>query len=656
MTKRILGILVTVILFSGCHSPKNESNGFLKAGEIMPQGWMKEQMCRDLAEGYLAQYDKVNHTVTYDLFVHQNRLSDKNYQGLRCWWSGEHEGYWKDGVLRMAFLSGNEELKTKAVKWLDDIVANQGSDGYIGIYSADNKPGSRFQHEGENGELWVQSRIFQALIAGYEFTGNESYLNALVKAVDCTIKNTPRNYFDPEKKASGGVSHAVGFFDTLWYLNVRKGNSKYADYALMLYEDFNAAPVRDYDLQTQKLLSKYEFQRHGAHIAEGFFIPAYIAAITEDSIYDRAADRAMEKMKYHLTPSGAMVCAENVKGNPGSGDAGYEYCGIAEMVQALTKIVAINGSAEAAEMVESMTFNAGQGARFPVLTALSYVTHDNLIEALPYTNNQRHAFAAFHMAAACCTLNGGRLLPYYIEGMWTRQSDGLTAQLYGPSTVNTTLDGVDLHISEKTNYPFEDTIEFSIDPAQPLQMKLCFRIPADAADVKVEGIDGVTRNDGYIVIDRTWKKGDRVTLLFDFPVKKLQEVAGSKQNYLKRGPLVYALPIAFEKKISEHTYEPPKNKKGKANLNVINPDSGFHVYDITATDSRTGWDYLMPLNPAFKSVQAGGDPLHPFANTPIKLKGTLLDSNGKSIDATLIPIGCTVLRRTTFPEAVKGEL
>ncbi len=210
--------LVICTLLSVNATMTAQSGKFLKSGEVMPQGWMKEQIRLDLEDGYLSKFDKINHTVTHNLFVKQDRTSGGSYDGLQCWWSGEHEGYWKDGVLRMAFLSGNEALKSKAIAWLDEIVAAQGSDGYIGIYGDCGKDNCRYHHMGENGELWTQSRIFQVLMAGYEFTGNEKWFIALKKAVDNTITHDPGNYFNPEKKNFGGVSHGIGFFDAIWYM------------------------------------------------------------------------------------------------------------------------------------------------------------------------------------------------------------------------------------------------------------------------------------------------------------------------------------------------------------------------------------------------------------------------------------------------------
>ena len=640
--------LIFCALAAAMSASQAQPGKLLKAGEVMPQGWMKEQIRMDLQEGYYSKFDKVNHTVTHNLFVNKDRKSGGSYDGLQCWWSGEHEGYWKDGLLRMAFLSGNEEQKARAISWLDEIVAAQSADGYIGIYDDCGEDNCRYHHKGENGELWTQSRIFQVLIAGYEFTGNEKWFQALKKAVDNTIENDPGNYFNPEKRNFGGVSHGIGFFDALWYMYSQTGDKKYAAFAVKLYDNFNNSTVRDDDLKTEKLLSDERFDKHGAHIAEGLFVPAFIASVTNDEKLDKAAERVIPKLKYHLTPSGAMVCAENVKQQAGSASQGYEYCGIAENVQALTKLIAITGEAEVAELAESMTFNAGQGARFPVLTALSYVSTDNRISADPSEKGQRHAFSAFHRAAACCVLNGGRLLPYYIEGMWGKGDDNLTAYLYGPSTLNTIINGVKFNLDQETNYPFEDKIKFTINPEKPLKYKLRFRIPADAADVKVTGIKGAVKKDGYVVIDRTWTKGDAFTLSFDFPVKKMQEVADSKESYFKRGPLVFALPIDYKKEISDLNNNPEPDSDGKPTKSVINPESGFHLYEIFATDS-VGWDYKLCTKAKFSPVFKGGDVLHPFADSPVTLKGKLLDESGKPVNVKLVPIGSTVLRRTTFP-------
>ena len=639
----IIVIALSVLFNIGCGQARVSDvpakYKLLKAGEVMPSGWIREQMHKDINEGYYGKYDKVNYTVTHNLFVNKNRVSSKQYDGMKCWWSGEHEAYWKDGVLRMAFLTEDENYKKRAIQWLDDILKHCDTDDYIGIYKSGESANSRYRHEGENGELWTQSRMMQALIAGYEFTGDERYFEALKKAVDLTISKYPASYFKTKKQAGGGVSHGIGFFDTLYYMYFKTMDQKYADFAVFLYKDFNESSVRDYDLKTEDLLGTEGFIKHGAHISEGFHMPFFIASLTNDQTQKTAASRALEKLKFHLTPSGAMTCAEDVKDRTGTSETGYEYCGITEMIPSFNKVIALTGNIEVADLAETMALNAGQGARMPVLKALSYVSFDNRIEIDENENYQRHAYSAYHDAAACCTLNGGRLMPYYVEGMWMRDAarEGLTAMLYGPCSVHTIVNDTAVEIIEETTYPFANDLVLKVNPEKPVRFALSFRVPESAEDISVDGISKaeIARNGRLLTIDRTWKAGDSFRLNMKFSVTKLQQHIDGKRTpeyYLKRGPLVYALKI-------------PAKFTELENLN----NSDFFRYKVEA-ENRIGWDYKMGSQSEFKLVKnSEGDILHPWASSPVSLKGIMVDRNGKDVEVNFVPQGNTVLRRVTFP-------
>ena len=611
----------------------------LKAGEVRPSGWIREQMHKDLNEGYYGKYDKVHHTVSQNVFVNKNRVSGERCDGKPEWWSGEYEGNWKDGVLRMAFLTEDENYKNQAIQWLDDILEHCDTDDYIGIYRSGESANCRYRHEGENGELWTQNRIMQALIAGYEFIGDERYFEALKKAVDLTISEYPGSYFKTKEQAGGGVSHGDGFFGTLYYLYFKTMDQKYADFAVLLYKDFNESSVRDYDLKTQALLGPDGFMEHGPHIAEGFYIPSFIASLTNDQTQKEAASRALEKLKFHLTPGGAMTCTENVQGRTGTSETGYEYCAITEMIPSFNKLIALTGNIEVADLAETLALNAGQGARLPVLKALSYLSFDNRIEIRENDYYQRYAYSAYHEAAACCALNGGRLMPYYIEGMWMRDTahEGLTAMLYGPCSLHTTVNNTAVEIIEETTYPFADDLLLKVNPEKPVRFALSFRIPESAKDISVDGIRKaeIARNGRLLTIDRTWKAGDSFRLNMKFAVRKLQQHIDGKRTpeyYIKRGPLVYAL--KFPARFTE--------------LNNLN-NSGYFLYKVEAKN-RTGWDYKMGSQSEFKLVKnSKPDILHPWASSPVSLKGIMVGKDGKDIEVNFVPQGSTVLRRVTFP-------
>lgn len=610
------------------------------AGEITPKGWISQQLSDDLTGGYIGVYNQVNPTVTYNVFTKQNRLSKRRFSLRKEWWSGEHEGYWKDAVIRMAFLTNNKAYIEQTHQWINELLSHIDNDGYIGIYADCQKPGCRFNHVRGNGELWVTSRILMAMLAYYQFTGNTRVLAAAEKAVDLVINQySQRNYFTRASKG-GGVSHGIGFFESLDWLYRITGKKYYLDFAEKLYDDFNQGQFRDDDLKTELLLDKERpFQKHGAHIAEGIFVPQFIANINKRPFYQQAADNAMLKLENHLTPGGAMRCDEWLKGRPGTADEQYEYCGIAEMVGPMNKIFAYNGDFSVADKIETMTFNAGQGARLPVLTALSYLTSDNRLHINHREIARREHYDAAHLAAACCALNGGRLMPYYVEGMWMKNNHdkGLTALLLGPCEINTHINDIPVKVSEITNYPFSDTVNFVVHPEKETAFPLVIRKPfgCSVSNLIVPNGASVKHQPDRIIIDNRWKQNNKVQLTFNFSIDKIQQPASKTVKgrgvYFKRGPLVFAQ--AFSHRIDT--------------VKEYN-ESGFYRYKIKP-DNLTGWKYRVDTDETFTYKQIEADyNKQPWHQPVVALNGYLYDNNNKKHEVTLVPLGNTIFRRVTF--------
>jgi len=620
----------------------------LEAGEVKPAGWIKQQLKRDLERGITGHYDRINPTVAHDLFVAADRKSSPigipviTATRRPAWWSGEHEGYWKDAVTRTAFLTGDEDYMARARGWMESIASHQGGDGYIGIY----RPGNRFNHRGENGELWTQSRIMVAMLAFHEFTGDAGVFHSVVKAVDLAMsKYGPgRGYFrnSNSRLFNGGMSHGLAFVDVLEWLYRKTGGDDYRLFAEFLYRDFSEHCVCNNDMALSKLLDRdKKFYLHGPHVAEHFMIPFFLARTTGKEEYRRAADNAIHKLRYHLTPGGALVSYENVNGVRGSADALYEYCSITELAISLIRVMQFTGSIEAADMVERMTMNAGQGARLAVLEACSYLTSDNrdTINRRGYLG--REGYSASHSAAACCTLNAGRLMPHYVSGMWMRMKDpeGLAAMLYGPCQLETAVRGVKVKIKEDTDYPHSDRIVFSIDPDSPLAFSLFLRRPGFGGDVKTEAPGcQVRKGVDFIELRKKWNKGDKVTLVMEPEVETVRDPAGGllerEEFYVQRGPLLYALKIpARMKKVREHG------------------ESGFYDYAVSpAEDIRL--DYSFIDGAGFELIRnPGADPQRPWEKAPLSLACEMRDAKGRTTKTEFVPEGCTVLRRVSFPKS-----
>src|SRR5262249_34005313 len=138
-------------------------------------------------------------------------------------------------------------LKAAAIARLQEVLNAQDASGYIGVYPL----AKRFSTSDPNdGELWTQSRMFQALLAWYEATGDSKILTAVEKAAKTTLNAfTTRSYFDrPGLTLGGGVSHGLGFSDTLEWLYRLTGDDTFRNGYLWLYQDYAGSNVNENDI------------------------------------------------------------------------------------------------------------------------------------------------------------------------------------------------------------------------------------------------------------------------------------------------------------------------------------------------------------------------------------------------------------------------
>jgi hypothetical protein len=243
------------------------------------------------------------------------------------------------------------------------------------------------------------------------------------------------------------------------------------------------------------------------------------------------------------------------------------------------------------------------------------------------------------------------VLPYTIPSLWMRSRDperktdaeGLAATLYGPSRVSTKINGVDVSIVEKTGYPFTFDIEFAVAPQREVRFPLRLRVPAWSAEPIVTAADAVVTKDprGYLVLEKKWKPGDVVHLKLR-PTIQAQKAAGGL-TAVSFGPLVYCLPVPEKAEIVQRFPEAEA-----AGL------KGFFGYQFDPTDVAAA---KRPLalradRPDFGfsvTENKNGDPQYPWDRSPLSLRGELTGASGKAESATLLPMGCTILRRTFFP-------
>lgn len=608
-------------------------------GETKPLGWMLNQMQADLDGGLAGHYPEISDSVNARQFV-THTAGQPDPSGKPGWWYGEHEGYYADGLFRLSWLSGRASLMEAAVARLEEVLASQDASGYIGVYD----PANRFDDQVQNdGELWTQSRMFQALLAWYEATGDEAILAAVEKATKLTVTEFEyRSYFERLNYAQdgGGVSHGVGFSDTLEWLYRLTGDDFYREAYLWLYDDYSNSNVRDDDLTPAHLSDPSRpWYSHTPHIAEAMAIPAIASAYGGSALYAQAPDQLLAKLERHSNPGGGPVGDEWVAGRAGSFEQYSEYCSMTETISSLNRLAQFRDMMATADIAERIALNSAQGARLhPAATAVSYLSSDNRSSATATVQfGDRLLYSASHATAACCSLNSTRLLPYYVEGMWLKETGraGLIARLYGPALLDTKVEGTSVHVVEETDFPFSDHIDFSVFPDASIAFTLTLRIPEYAQQATVTAPEGMSvwRGSDRFEVSGIWTSGDHVVLDLAFSVHQLADGHGTvAQAY---GPILFALPI-------DAVAVPGRITKAQDVVSTIQfQDTEYHAAGSIPA-------YLLPRHPHFDVVQQQGDLQTPWAVPPLALSGSLLAPDGSLVDVALQPLGSTVLRITGF--------
>ncbi len=628
-------------VFTVSHSPftlvgrRPEALEPLPFGAVRPEGWLVRQVLANL-HGFTGHLDSLApDLILKDDIYGRDRLTKnvkkKNVGALAggdsaaavqyLWWNSETQGNWRDGFIRSAILTGDPQMLARAKRYVRRILATQDPDGYLGIYDRD----LRYRFDGENGELWAKTTLLRGLLAWYDFSGDNTVLVAIEKAVSDVMRHYPADASHPFYSKTpdvGGLSHGLMFTDVLESLYRLTGRPAYLDYALFLYKDFSTAALHE-DAQYDKITDPaYRLRGHGVHTYEHLRAVAAAAYASGNPALLKALDDYLQKIGEETTPSGAPAGDEWIGERLGNATTtGYEYCSLQELMDGYIDLLAKTGSASFGDRAEQVFFNAAQGARDPDASCIAYLKTDNSYFMTGGLNGDssnprqtRYKYSPVHQdVAVCCVPNAGRIAPYFIDRMWMRNSSGLVATLLGPCKMTTTWKGTPLTIREKTVYPDEFSFDFQIIADRPVNFTLAVRKPAWATGQAITY--PFTEKDGYYLVTRTWVPGEslHIRLYSDLAVHRDR----NNETYFTHGPLVLARPISATAEITKQY-----------------PLPGIFDY------------HYRPDNLVVYAYKGG--PIEHSDNTRFEV--ALYDTaQRREVRVWLKPMGSTILRQVTFP-------
>lgn len=127
---------------------------------------------------------------------------------------------------------------------------------------------------------------------------------------------------------------------------------------------------------------------------------------------------------------------------------------------------------------------------------------------------------------------------------FSEDSTGLSIHLFLASTIQSPESGMTVALN--TGYPWKNRVTIELHEAPASHRALRLRLPGWCREgsVILNGKPCETALDtGYAVIDRTWKKGDRLEFHLTLPVERVRAHPGAShllgKAALQRGPIVY---------------------------------------------------------------------------------------------------------------------
>jgi hypothetical protein len=608
-----------------------EPNPLLKLpiGSIRPDGWLRTQLKLE-ADGFTGRLPEVSSFCKFQ----GNAWVTPGGEGDNGW---EEVPYWLKGFGDLGYVLGDKRIVAETKKWLDGVIGTQEPDGYFGSKSNKDKP-----------DLWPNMPMLDALQSYYEYSHDKRVLTLMT------------GYFRYELNQPGDI--LPGYWDKM-----RGGDNINSIY--WLYNRTGDAWLLDAAKKVHECTARWSdgvVNWHGVNITQGYREPAIYYQQTHDVANLDAAERNYQEVMnlYGQVPGGMFGADENAR--PGYGDPrqAAETCSHVEFMHSFQMLLGITGDPLYSDRCEEIAFNMFPATMTPDAKGLHYLTAPNQPQLdredkSPGIQNGGDMYSYDPWDYRCCQHNVAMGWPYYAEHLWMGTLDGgLAATLYSASSVSAKAgpgNGTEVSITEKTSYPFADSIAFAVSAATPVRFPLYLRVPGWCASAKV-AVNGKAQHltagpEKWIVLDRTWKSGDRVTLTLPMALSIKTWAKNKDAVSVKRGPLWYSLKIGEDWR----KYGDPKWP-------------GYEVYPTTPWNyglSSTGVASLkvsvkpgplaaQPFTPAAApiTIKAVGRRIpnwtmkHGLADT---LKQSPIRSDSPEEEITLIPMGCARLRISAFP-------
>lgn len=463
----------------------------------------------------------------------------------------------------------------KLKKYIDSVLvivaAAQEPDGYL--YTA-RTMNPKHPHSWSGPERWTKVEVLshefynlghmvEGAVAHYQATGKRNFLDIAIRYADCVCKNIGDK--PGQKRLVPGHQIAEMALVRLYTVT---GDKKYLEQAKFFLDARGTTTIKDiYSQSHLPVLEQDEAVGHAVRAGYMYSGMADVAAITGDSSYIKAIDKIWENIvgkKLYITGGiGARHQGEAFGDNYELPNltAYNETCAAIANVYLNYRLFLLHGDAKYFDVLERTLYNglisgvSLDGGKFFYPNPLSCdgkyrFNADRTITRQPW------------FGCACCPSNISRFIPSLPGYVYAVKDDKVYVNLFLSNRAALKVNKKDVVLEQQTSYPWNGDIRLTVTKGGG-QFGMNIRIPgwvrgsvlpsdlyfyADNQKplyrVSVNGsqVQGELAN-GYLCVERKWKKGDVVEIHFDTPVRVVKAndkvEADRGRVAVERGPLVY---------------------------------------------------------------------------------------------------------------------
>ncbi|QOG03044.1 glycoside hydrolase family 127 protein [Flavobacterium sp. MDT1-60] len=466
---------------------------------------------------------------------------------------------------------------------LDSLIAivkiGQEKDGYLTTWRTINpaKPpctwvpvieGKRWESLQISHECYNAGHLIEAAVVHYEATGKRNFLDIAIKNADLLVKT----FGDGPGQVKGVPGHQIvetGLIK-LYQITGKEEYLKLAKY----YLDNRGNPNNhklygEYAQDHIPVVQQNEVVGHAVRAVYMYAGMTDIAAMTKDKGYTDAINNLWNNMvnkKMYITGGiGSRHDGEAFGANYELPNltAYNETCAAIGDVYWNHRLHNLSGNSKYFDVIERTMYNG-------LISGISLdgkeFFYPNALEADGFFKSNRGSCTRqAWFDCSCCPTNLIRFIPSIPGLIYSKSNDVLYVNLYASNNASFKVGKTDLQISQQTGYPWNGKVAISVNPKKESQFSIKLRVPGWARNEVLPGdlytykkastqkatinVNGETLviqpEEGYFIVTRNWKKGDKINLNFPMEVQEVETNSKVETNKnkvsLEYGPIVYAV-------------------------------------------------------------------------------------------------------------------